>query len=185
MPQQPHRLPCSPNRKFLSLYLFTTCERQARRHEQQGEAGRRRGTGGGSPSGGIFVAPATQMLRVVSSSMRCHSARGCGQSAMIDAIRSDSLSATISSCAKKCGVHDMHGNVWEWCADEWNATLDGQPADGRSRVAGPAGDPFRRVIRGGSWRSEERDLRSAFRESSPMGSARDDVGFRVVRSING
>lgn len=49
------------------------------------------------------------------------------------------------------GLYDMHGNVWEWCLDEWHASYDGAPTDGSAWMS--SGDESYRVLRGGSWSS--------------------------------
>jgi formylglycine-generating enzyme required for sulfatase activity len=47
------------------------------------------------------------------------------------------------------GLHDMLGNVAEWCADHWHDTYEGCPTDGSPWTVG--GDRVERVVRGGSW----------------------------------
>ena len=70
------------------------------------------------------------------------------------------------------GLHDMHGNVWEWTSDAWTTSHD------------PGAIPDEtRVIRGGSWFSYPMWLRSANRNAWKPGLGRADVGFRVVREI--
>ena len=58
------------------------------------------------------------------------------------------------------GLHDMHGNVWEWVEDCWNESYQGAPSDGS---AWTSGDCSRRVLRGGSWVNDPEYLRSADR----------------------
>ena len=58
-------------------------------------------------------------------------------------------------------LHDMHGYLWEWCADRWHDTYDGAPADGSPWMTG--GDPERGVLRGGSWKDSAEQLTSSFR----------------------
>ena len=79
------------------------------------------------------------------------------------------------------GLHDVHGNVWEWVQDCWNETYAGAPADGS---AWEQGNCATRVVRGGSWYSGPRYLRSASRSGITSGY-RDYhvVGFRVARSL--
>jgi formylglycine-generating enzyme required for sulfatase activity len=61
------------------------------------------------------------------------------------------------------GLYNVHGNVWEWTEDCWNDANTGNPGDGSARTSG---DCSRRVVRGGSWASYPRSLRSAFRARS-------------------
>ncbi len=80
--------------------------------------------------------------------------------------------------ANNFGLYDMHGNVWEWCLDVWHSNYKGAPDDGRDRQEG--GDPNRRVLRGGSWLSNGRDCRSAYRAHSGLEERNSSIGFRVV-----
>ena len=79
------------------------------------------------------------------------------------------------------GLHDVHGNAWEWVEDCWNDSYRGAPADGSPRLSGNCGH---RVMRGGSWRSRPKDVRSAKRVRFPLEYRNDNFGFRVARSLD-
>lgn len=78
------------------------------------------------------------------------------------------------------GLHDVHGNVWEWVQDCWNANYQGAPNDGSAWQSGDCG---RRMLRGGSWFDDPRGLRSASRGRSTPGGHNYVVGFRVARTL--
>ncbi len=84
--------------------------------------------------------------------------------------------------ANAFGLHDMHGNVWEWVEDCWNPSHAGAPADGSARLSG---DCNWRVLRGGSWLNGPKSLRSAtrFRTSSEE-RAYYINGFRVALTLH-
>jgi formylglycine-generating enzyme required for sulfatase activity len=83
--------------------------------------------------------------------------------------------------ANAWGLQDMHGNVWEWCLDQWHASYEGAPADGGAWVdSGDEKSGTPRLLRGGSWYINPRNFRSAFRIHHEPGLASNDVGFRVV-----
>jgi formylglycine-generating enzyme required for sulfatase activity len=80
------------------------------------------------------------------------------------------------------GLHDMHGNVWEWVEDCWHPSYVDAPVDGSAWLAGQQGDCARRVVRGGSWRNTLPAIRSAQRLHFPTASVTDVRGFRVALS---
>jgi formylglycine-generating enzyme required for sulfatase activity len=75
------------------------------------------------------------------------------------------------------GLYDMHGYVWEWCADAWAADHKGAPADGSARTAADAKE-F--VLKGGSWMDKADACRSAARLGKPADFRGPHVGFRCV-----
>ncbi len=85
-----------------------------------------------------------------------------------------------SFAANAFGVHDMHGNVFEWVEDCWNAGYAGAPSDGS---AWRSGDCSERVLRGGSWFFDPGDLRSAYRDWFAPGYRLGYYGFRVARTL--
>ncbi|MGH9363402.1 MAG: formylglycine-generating enzyme family protein, partial [Thermoanaerobaculia bacterium] len=76
------------------------------------------------------------------------------------------------------GLHDVHGNVWEWCQDSWHPNYRGIPADGSPWTE--AGDEERRVLRGGSWGNGAHGLRSASRGRAYHGLRQGIFGLRVA-----
>lgn len=75
------------------------------------------------------------------------------------------------------GLYDMHGNVWEWCAD-WYGSYSG-----RAQVdpQGPASG-MEHVLRGGACFYTDRHTRCAYRNTSGQHVRRESFGFRVART---
>jgi formylglycine-generating enzyme required for sulfatase activity len=82
-----------------------------------------------------------------------------------------------SFAANVYGLHDMNGNVWEWVLDTWHDDYKGAPADGSAWESGGSAD---RVLRGGSWGSSARGVRSALRYDHAPGYRFIDFGFRLA-----
>lgn len=78
------------------------------------------------------------------------------------------------------GLHDVHGNVYEWVEDCWNGSYKGAPADGSAWLSG---DCEQRVVRGGAWDDFPDDLRVALRVSAGPDRRDSYYGFRVARTL--
>ncbi len=89
--------------------------------------------------------------------------------------------------ANAFGLYDLHGNVWEWCLDDWHKNYEGAPVDGSawleqydSKTKSLSSD-LSKVLRGGSWDYYPRYCRSAYRDRDvPAIVINNDIGFRVV-----
>lgn len=77
-------------------------------------------------------------------------------------------------------LYDMHGYLWEWCADTWHVNYDGAPADGSAWTTG--GDAAKRVLRSGSWKDPAPKLTSTTRRGAERTLRDDAVGLRCVLS---
>ncbi|MCK5717444.1 MAG: formylglycine-generating enzyme family protein, partial [Thiomargarita sp.] len=80
------------------------------------------------------------------------------------------------------GLYDMHGNVYEWCADPWHENYDGAPSF--ARVWEEGGVSSKRILRGGSWLSTQWYCRSTTRNWLSTVNLYDNVGFRVALIAN-
>ncbi|MBD2139304.1 SUMF1/EgtB/PvdO family nonheme iron enzyme [Anabaena sp. FACHB-1237] len=73
------------------------------------------------------------------------------------------------------GLYDMHGNVWEWCLDNWHENYINAPADGSAWIS-----QGKYVLRGGSWNYLPENCRSANRNNFNRDLRINNIGFRVV-----
>lgn len=82
--------------------------------------------------------------------------------------------------ANSWGLHDMHGNVWEWVEDCWHADYTKAPSDGSARTSDDCAD---RVIRSGSFQSDTRMVSSSFRLNTQADYPGHIYGFRVAKTL--
>ncbi len=83
--------------------------------------------------------------------------------------------------ANAFGLHDMHGNVWEWLQDCESEDYKGAPTDGSARIDGNCNS---HIVRGGAWDSRPEFIRSAYRNWDSTGGHYNVVGFRLARTLN-
>jgi formylglycine-generating enzyme required for sulfatase activity len=86
--------------------------------------------------------------------------------------------------ANAFGLHDMHGNVWEWCSDWYDEDYYSTSAASGPDPTGPSEGSYR-VYRGGSWDDYAAGCRSAYRYGYAPTRRWDDLGFRLALSFVG
>jgi formylglycine-generating enzyme required for sulfatase activity/SpoVK/Ycf46/Vps4 family AAA+-type ATPase len=86
--------------------------------------------------------------------------------------------------ANAFGLYDMHGNVWEWCLDDWHNNYEGAPTDGSPWFNNKNDNLYQKsgsaVLRGGSWIYDPEGCRSAFRYVGTRVNRNYTFGFRIV-----
>ncbi len=92
--------------------------------------------------------------------------------------RAQTTPAGSFEVANDFGLSDMHGNVWEWCADPWHDNYQGAPSDGSAWDIG--GDNLLRVLRGGSWDFNPSYCRSAQRARYAADLRYFNISFRIA-----
>jgi formylglycine-generating enzyme required for sulfatase activity len=88
--------------------------------------------------------------------------------------------------ANNFGLFDTHGNVWEWCADDWHGNYEGAPIDGSvwdaSNDSGSSSGS--KTVRGGSCGIAPLNCRSAIRFSNPSLNRLNNLGFRILLPLS-
>lgn len=105
----------------------------------------------------------------------CQSAAQLGEYAWYIANAGSQTHDVETKKANAWGLHDFHGNVWEWCLD-WKSSYGGQAVKDPVNLALHSD----RVNRGGSWKDDMTCCRSAYRGYYFTGRCSNDLGFRVA-----
>ncbi len=97
-------------------------------------------------------------------------------------VRKPTRVGTYRTGVSPSGCHDMAGNVWEWCLDfyhkDFYKSKAGSTADPVNHFPSPC-----RVTRGGSYNSDETEVRCAYRDRTRPGESFKDLGFRCVKNV--
>jgi formylglycine-generating enzyme required for sulfatase activity len=91
-----------------------------------------------------------------------------------------------SFSANAFGLYDMHGNLREWCADDWHGNYEGAPTDASiwmNDIKNYEATETLKLLRGGSWGDNARVCRSAYRYFNGAHVQGNYYGFRVVCSL--
>jgi formylglycine-generating enzyme required for sulfatase activity len=88
----------------------------------------------------------------------------------------------IYQVANFWGLSDMHGNVWEWCEDDWHGSYAEAPQDGSSWISRYP-STVGKIRRGGSWLSDPGSCCSTVRYHGSRSYRNPDIGFRVACSV--
>jgi len=83
--------------------------------------------------------------------------------------------------ANPWGLHEVHGNVWEWCGDAWHESYEGAPTDGSAWTTGDDRDDH--TIRGGGWPFFKHSCSSATRVGYPSMERMYCLGFRPAADL--
>ncbi|MDJ0706510.1 MAG: formylglycine-generating enzyme family protein [Leptolyngbyaceae cyanobacterium MO_188.B28] len=100
--------------------------------------------------------------------------------ALKGAYRETTVSVDHFGLANEFGLCDMHGNVWEWCQNQWRKNYTDNLDEDSDRVLLNQEQSLERIARGGSWLSTAEKCRAASRFHFPPTARHNDLGFRVV-----
>lgn len=78
------------------------------------------------------------------------------------------------------GLYDLHGYLWEWCADTWHDDYTHAPTDGSAWIEKKSGVMPDRVVRGGSWQDTADECTSTFRQRFKADTRDPGLGLRCV-----
>ena len=92
----------------------------------------------------------------------------------------DNTAPVGSFSANAWGLHDMHGNVWEWVQDCYSNSYADAPTDGSALISENCSQ---RVLRGGSWATIPDNTRSAYRSRNSPTYRHDGFGIRLVQVL--
>ena len=94
--------------------------------------------------------------------------------------RAQTVAVDEFNIANSFGLSNMHGNVWEWCQDQWRERYDYTPPETADRDFPESAQSQHRVARGGSWYSTSGKCRAASRFHFRPNASHYDLGFRIV-----